>query len=161
MKYFNNIQTLEELKKEYHKWAARLHPDAGGSDEAMKALNSEYTELFKCVKNIHTNKEGEHYTKETAETPDEFQNLIKELLKLNNICIEIIGCFVWVTGDTKPHKEILKQLGMKWHHQKMCWYLSPAGYRRFGGEEYSMEKIRSMYGVEYAEEVRLKEIQAV
>lgn len=24
--------------------------------------------------------------------------------------IEVIGCFVWVSGDTKPHKEELKKL---------------------------------------------------
>lgn len=74
MKYLNeNIRTLEELKKAYHRLCLQLHPDVGGSDDEMKILNAEYEELFKRVKNIHVNKVGETYEKETQETPEEFQ----------------------------------------------------------------------------------------
>ena len=77
--------------------------------------------------------------------PQEFQWLINELIKLEHITIEIIGCFIWVSGDTKPHKEKLKELGFKWHRKKSCWYRSPEGYRRWGGGDYSMDDIRRMY----------------
>ena len=121
MKYLSeSIRTLEELKKSYHRLCLKLHPDVGGSDEEMKILNAEYEELFERVKNIHVNKVGETYEKETQETPQEFQTLIAELLKLDGIEIEIIGCFVWVSGDTKPHKEQLKALGFRWHSKKKC-----------------------------------------
>lgn len=116
MKYLSeSIRTLEELKKSYHRLCLKLHPDVGGSDEEMKILNAEYEELFERVKNIHVNKVGETYEKETQETPEEFQWLIAELLKLDGIEIEIIGCFIWITGDTKPHRERLKALGFRWH----------------------------------------------
>lgn len=146
MKYLSNtIRTLEELKKAYHRLCLQLHPDVGGSDDEMKILNAEYELLFERVKNIHFNKDGETYKKETQETPEEFQWLIAELLKLDGIEIEIIGCFVWISGDTKPNKERLKELGFRWHSKKKCWYKSPAGYRRWGGSEYSMDEIRMMY----------------
>ena len=142
MKYLrDDIQTLEELKKEYHRLCLKLHPDVGGSNEAMKELNAEYEIMFERVKRIHVNKDGERY----EETPQEFQWLINELIKLDNITIEIIGCFIWVSGDTKPHKEKLKELRFKWHRKKGCWYRSPEGYRRWGGGDYSMDDIRSMY----------------
>ena len=51
-----------------------------------------------------------------------------------------------VVGDTKPHKDKLKSLGMKWHYKKRMWYLSPEGYRRFGKKSYSIDEIRQMYG---------------
>lgn len=79
------------------------------------------------------------------ETPQEFQWLIAVLLKLGGIEIIIIGCFVWITGDTKPHKERLKTLGFRWHSKKRCWYKSPDGYRRWGKGEYTMDEIRGMY----------------
>ena len=63
------------------------------------------------------------------ETPQEFQWLIAVLLKLDGIEIKIIGCFVWITGDTEPPKERLKALGFRWHSEKHCWYKSPDGYR--------------------------------
>lgn len=65
---------------------------------------------------------------------------------MKGIVIEIIGCFVWVSGDTKPHKDSLKKLGFKWHSVKACWYKSPQGYRRFGKKEYTFDEIRTMYG---------------
>ena len=146
MRYLNeNIKTLEELKKTFHRLCLKLHPDIGGSDEEMKILNAEYEQLFERVKNIHVNKDGETYEKETQETPQEFQSLIAELLKLDGIEIEIIGCFVWVSGNTKPHKEQLKALGFRWHSKKKCWYKSPDNYHRWGGGEYSMDDIRMMY----------------
>ena len=136
MKYLSeSIRTLEELKKSYHRLCLKLHPDVGGSDEEMKILNAEYEELFERVKNIHVNKVGETYEKETQETPEEFQWLIAELLKLDGIEIEIIGCFIWITGDTKPHRERLKALGFRWHSKKRCW----------GKGEYTMDEIRGMY----------------
>lgn len=141
----DDIQTLEQLKKEYHRLCLKLHPDVGGSDAEMKILNAEYEALFERVKNIHVNKEGETYEKETQETPQEFLWLIAELLKLDGIEIEIIGCFIWIFGVTKPHKERLKELGFRWHRKKCCWYKSPDNYRRWGNEEYSMDDIRMMY----------------
>lgn len=146
MKYLSeNIRTLEELKKAYHRLCLKLHPDVGGSDEEMKILNAEYETLFERVKNIHVNKDGETYEKKTQETPEEFQWLNAELLKLDGIEIEIIGCFVWITGVTKPHKERLKALGFRWHSKKHSWYKSPDGYRRWGKGEYTIDEIRGMY----------------
>ena len=96
----------------------KLHPDVGGSAEEMKILKAEYETLFARMKNIHVNKDGETYEKETQETSQEIQLLIADLLKLDGIEIEIIGCFVWITGDTKLHKERLKELRFRWHSKK-------------------------------------------
>ena len=162
MKYLKDIHTLEELKKKYRKWAVKLHPDVGGSEAEMKILNAEYEALFAKVKDIHVNRDGEEYRKETNEAPQDFIRIINELLKLVGIHIEVIGCFIWVTGQTKPYKETLKNLGMKWHNSKKCWFLPPDGYRRFGEREYSMEEIRDMYGVQYdkeTQEMHYKELQ--
>ena len=148
MKYFNNPKTLEELKKQYRELAMKHHPDKGGSNEAMKAINAEYDELFPKLKDTHRTKDGETYTARQAstETADQFKDLISQLMRMDDIVIEIIGCFVWVTGDTKPHKEQLKALGFKWHSKKSAWFLAPEDYRKRSRKDYSLEHIRSMYG---------------
>lgn len=42
MKYFASCRTLDELKKEYRRLAMLNHPDRGGDEETMKAINNEY-----------------------------------------------------------------------------------------------------------------------
>lgn len=148
--YFKNCKTLEQLKAEYKKLALKNHPDCGGDEEVMKAINKEYDQVFPKLKNIHTNKDGEHYEKENTETVEEFKDIITQLMKMEMVTIEIIGSFIWVSGNTKPHKEALKNLGFKWHSKKLCWYKSPEGYRRSGGKKnYGMDEIREMYGVQF------------
>lgn len=42
-KYFSNVQTLEELRKQYRDLLKRFHPDnANGSTEATQEINAEY-----------------------------------------------------------------------------------------------------------------------
>lgn len=50
MKYFANINSLDELKKEFRRLAMIHHPDRGGDVEAMKAINNEYDMMFPALK---------------------------------------------------------------------------------------------------------------
>ena len=124
------------------------HPDRGGNVEAMKALNSEYDQLFPKLKDVHQTRDGETYTarESTTETADQFKDLINEPMKMDDIIIEIIGCFVWVTGNTRPHKEQLKSLKFQWHSKKIAWYLKPEDYRKRSRKDYDLDEIREMYG---------------
>ena len=146
--FFPIPTTLEELKTMYRKLAVQHHPDKGGNPETMKEINNEYDELFPKLKNVHKTKDGETYTakQENDETADSFKDLINELMKMDEIIIEIIGCFVWVTGNTRPYKEQLKALKFQWHSKKFAWYLKPEDYRRRSQGDYTMEEIRAMYG---------------
>lgn len=72
MKYFNNIHTLDELKKEYRRLAMLHHPDKGGDNETMKEINAEYNLLFPGLRAVY-NAAAEQPTNETAEsTRNEF-----------------------------------------------------------------------------------------
>ena len=148
-KYFTPTPTtLEELKAQYRKLAMQHHPDRGGNLEAMQAVNAEYDRLFPLLKDTHQTKDGETYTarQATSETAEHFKALVDELMRMDNIVIEIIGCFVWLTGETRPHKEQLKGLGFKWHSKKTAWYLDPEDYRRRSRKDYALDEIREMYG---------------
>ncbi len=49
-KYFENISSLEALRKQ-HKELLKLHrPDNGGNLENMQEINAEYGRLFKVLK---------------------------------------------------------------------------------------------------------------
>ena len=66
MGYFNNIGTLEELKKEYKSLARQHHPDMGGNLEDMQKINAEFDKLFKIYQSRPTAEKSE--TEETAES---------------------------------------------------------------------------------------------
>jgi len=140
--------TLEELKAQYRKLAMLHHPDKGDDTETMKAINSEYDVLFESVKNLHKNAQGESYTKETTETPEHFRNIINALLNMDGVTIELIGSFLWLSGNTKVYKDEIKALGFKWSKNKCSWYLSPPGYRKISKRDFTMDDIREMFGSE-------------
>ena len=148
MKYFNNPETLEELKKQYKKLAMENHPDRGGNTEKMKAINGEYDELFKILKNVHKSAEGKTYTAENSETPEEFKNIIEKIIIFEGIEIEIIGSWIWITGNTYQYKENLKELNFRFSNSKKAWYYHGEGYSRRGRKTYSLDEIRSLYGSE-------------
>jgi curved DNA-binding protein CbpA len=153
MKYFINPipDTLETLKKQYKALCLKHHPDVGGSNEAMKIVNAEYTTLFEKLKNVHTNAEGKQYHKETKETPQQFIEIIDRLIRFDGITIEIIGSFVWCSKNTKPYKDELKQMGFKWSAQKTSWYLAPKDYKRHSKKVYNLDEIRQMFGSQEVE----------
>jgi hypothetical protein len=75
--------------------------------------------------------------------PQETLETISQL----NLTIEVCGTWVWVSGDTKPHREALKKSGFRWASKKAQWYFRPedSKARRHNGS-WSMDKIRSKYG---------------
>jgi curved DNA-binding protein CbpA len=149
IKFFTPLPTTaEELKKLYRTLAMLHHPDRpNGNEEAFKVINNEFEYLFGKLKDTHTNAKGETYTsnRPTTETPAEFMDIISKLVNLN-LTIEIVGTFVWVSGDTKPHRELLKSLNFKFSSNKLAWYLPPKGYRKYNNKQYTLDEIKRMFG---------------
>ena len=150
MKYFKNCHTAEELKKEYRKLAMKLHPDiVGGDGEEFKAMQAEFEKLWERLKNVHQNAKGETYTKTsetTTETPQEFIHIINVLITLVGVEVEICGKWIWVSGNTKPHKETLNQLKFKWAHKKQAWYYHAEPYKKKSHVDYTLDEIREIFG---------------
>lgn len=151
--YFVNCRCVEDLKELYRELAMKWHPDRGGDLEAMKAINAEFDECFEQLKNTRRNigedaAENPYYeaSKATTETAGEFRNIIERLIILDGLVIELIGRWIWVTGETKKYKEILKELGFRWCGKKIAWswHKKEDGTRSRG--KYSMNEIRQRYG---------------
>ena len=152
-KYFVDCETLEDVKRLYKKLVFMYHPDVSGSDTTatMQAINAEYEKAFEQYKNIFRNAEGETYTKENSETYEQYQDIINNLIHFEGITIEIIGSWLWVSGNTKTYKDDLKEMKFRFSSNKKAWYIRPAGYRKRSRKNFSMDDIRSMYGSETIE----------
>ena len=150
MKWFTNPQTLEQLKKQYKKLAMQHHPDVGGSVVDMQEINAEYDKLFEILKNTHQTADGKTYTtkKETTETAAEFKEIINRIINLQGITIEVCGSWLWITGNTYQHREVLKCLKFRFSKSKAAWYYHTDGYRKNNSKVYSLDEIRDLYGSE-------------
>jgi hypothetical protein len=146
--------TIDEAKSLYRKLARQHHPDMGGSTEAMQAVNAEYaavladlTRTTERARQAQAHKEG----KKTAadyhdldEVAEQLRQVIEALLNLEGVEVELCGLWVWASGDTRPHKEQLKALGLRWSPDKVAWYYP--GVPSFNRKRRTMDEIRNMHG---------------
>jgi len=149
MGYFTKVTCIEEVKKQYKELLQKWHPDCTRTDTnaEMAKINVEYEKLFATYRNTHKKADGSTYEKESqeTETAEKYRDLLESLMRFDGVIIEIIGSFVWLSGNTKEYKEQIKTLGFRWSKTKSMWYKSPSGYRRKGGKDYSIDTIRNMY----------------
>ncbi len=131
---FCEVTEIDEAKKIYKLLAKKLHPDVGGSDEEFKLLNAIYNDVL----------EHKIYFSNESEIDLELEKIISQILHFENIIIELIGSWIWLSGDTKEIKENLKELGFKWASKKKMWY-----FGEMKGEshsEKSIDEIKAKYG---------------
>ncbi len=151
MKWFQNIKTLKDLRKEYRRLVIQHHPDNNGSEDTIKEINAEYDILFKKMKydfeqtdtyNSATDKQKQQYD---WQKDSQIREVIMQLSRFKDITVEIIGVWIWVSDCYKYRKE-LKELGFHFAGQKQMWYMHFDDYHKFSSRPASMSYIRAKYG---------------
>lgn len=165
-KYFKNVGTIEELRRQYKDLLKVYHPDNGGNEEIMKAINVEYEQLFKTLKNRHERKASSTGSTQKEsfynfEEDEKLREILNKVIHFEGITIEIIGNWIWISGNTYQHKKDLKTFGFKWASQKKMWYWHSEEYIKKSRKTLSMNDIREYYGsTEVKTESKLKLAQA-
>ena len=137
LREFREVTGINEAKKIYKNLAKKLHPDmVGGDEESFKLLNAIYTDLI----------EHKIYFSNDIKIDIELEKIISLILHFENIVIELVGAWIWVSGDTKEIKEKLKELGFKWASKKKMWYFGEMKGRN--PKEKSLDEIKAKYGSE-------------
>jgi hypothetical protein len=139
MKYFNSCKTIEEVKKEFKKLALANHPDRGGRTETMQEINNAYSfAIAKLAK-------GTQFANDEIKIAEDFKKIIEALMNLEGLVIDIVGNWLWVHGDTKPFKGIIKSCGLFWANKKKMWYYRPENSKGGNGKK-SYSEITAKYG---------------
>jgi len=140
--------TLDMCKDAYRKASMKYHPDRNpGGLEMMQAVNAAWAFLqsWKWGEGEPVNvKPGKD-----ADYGDALNAAINTVVGLNGISLEICGAWIWVSGNTYPHKAAFKAAGFMWASKKKQWYFRPPEWQssnRYG--EWDMEAIREKFGSE-------------
>lgn len=153
MKYFRNINTLEELRKVYKELLKIHHPDNGGNVAEMQEINAEYDKMFKVLKDRHTSKSSNNTTdfnefknKQYDFSEDKaLREMLEKIIAFSGITIEVVGNWIWCFNSYEFRKE-LKELGFKYASSKRAWYWHSEAFRKKGRKALSMDDIRNYYG---------------
>lgn len=144
--YLDNCKTLDDVKQAYKQWARKLHPDApGGSERAMKDLNNEYDAAVERLSRVNA-ADNNQTANNTAATMAAYKAVIMALIRLNGITIELCGSRLWISGNTRAHKDTLKAAGCMWAAKKGMWFWRPSGAATHSRHNTPMDKIRYKYG---------------
>ena len=145
MKYFIDCRTIEEVKALYKQLAKQHHPDCGGDTETMKTINIEYSQA--CARVLKGDNTTSEETEEQIRMSEEYRAVIELLIGLPGIIIEVVGNWIWVTGNTRPVKTQLKAAGLFFASKKVAWYYRSEEYKTTGSKK-SLDEIRAKYGSE-------------
>jgi curved DNA-binding protein CbpA len=137
--------TLEAVKKAYRKASKRYHPDFNPAGLAMmQTVNEAYESLSELSFPIEKKAE-ESFTNYGSILND----ALNKIVHLFGVQIEVCGSWVWVSGNTKLHKDIFNESGFKYSGKKAMWYFRPENQKKryFRGTS-SIDEIRTKYGSE-------------
>ena len=134
--------TYKALKQAYREACKIHHPDFGGSTEMMQLVNAAYEVLNNSEWSIDEQTEANETVSLTETIKDMLNKAAYPGLKA-----ELVGTWLWITGNTYKYKKQLKEAGFRFSHGKCAWYYhEDTGYRRYHKKSYDLDDIRSKYG---------------
>lgn len=143
MKWFSNVNTIVELRNKYKQLLIKYHPDNNpdvDTTSTMQQINAEYDELLKHFTSNQTSSQHNDYSTET-----ELKNVLNEVVKIKaDILIELVGTWIWISGQTYPIRKQLCKLGFNWAAKKKMWYWGKSTHRCTSPMD--MALIREKYG---------------
>lgn len=145
--HFINCKDLDEARALFRKLAQKLHPDHDGNQADFVAMVDEFQRLQKFTwDNAGQAKWGAGYqsTKDFVLSKEAMERLLA-VLRYPDLITEIIGTWVWVTGETRKYKDQLKELNFKWSPKKLAWNYHSEPWRKTYRYNYSMDEIRNMH----------------
>jgi len=144
MNYFKDCTTIEQVKARYKDLAKIHHPDKGGNTATMQAINAAYSiAIIQIAK-------GEHRTEseinDILQENEKYRAAINSVINIPGINIELVGAWIWITGDTKPHRAIFSAAGYFWASKKIAWYFRGPEYKCKSHKAQDLDTIRNKYG---------------
>lgn len=151
------LTDVDSLKKAYFKLAKVYHPDAGGTKEQFQKLQKEYEGLFKTIMS-GSNLSANDIANE-IELDENLRKAVDAIIGIPQLNVELIGKWIWVSGNTYPIRNELKNAGFMFAPVKKMWYYK--GIESAGRGKLTIDEIRKKYGTQAIQKEGMKKIQGI
>jgi hypothetical protein len=144
MKYFENITTIEQAKIKYKELAKAHHPDLGGCVEVMKEINKQYEKILQGV--FETQGKSISDIEDLLKEDALLREKLNAVLSIPDVDVELCGKWIWITGNTKIVKDLIKAAGFFWAKQKCAWYWRSEENKGCNRKPLTIDEIRRNHG---------------
>ena len=134
----NTNITPHDSKMALREAEAKYHPDHNPAGMKMMQL---VHAAYQTLKN-YTGPTKSGYNSKYGEVVNQALNAIKDL----GLEITVCGSWLWIRGNTKPYRTILREAGFVWASGKGCWYMRPPGQNSNNHKPWLRSKIHETYG---------------
>lgn len=122
----NAFADQEAVRAAYRKACIKYRPNKNqAGPEMMKAVNAAYRLLKETAYNGAEHPIQEPINKDFG---DMLNDALNAVIGLDGVNISICGAWVWLSGNTKKHREAIKAAGYRWANKKAAWYFSPSDH---------------------------------
>ena len=148
--FFAGCKTAQDVKTKFRDLVKEHHPDKGGNPETMKLINNEYTKALNFIKAGGSFEEtGSGAGATTADpllTDPLYKAAFEAVETLPGVIIELIGNWIWLSGNTYPHRAIISGAGFHWANTKKMWYYRTDENKTNNRKAYDINEIRAKHG---------------
>lgn len=138
------LKSLDDLKQEYKRLAMKYHPDRGGTTEQMQRINAEYEKMRNTI--LRGSKMSDSEQKNEIEIDETIRSIIDVLILIPGVDIELIGKWIWVSGNTYPVRVELKNAGLVFIKKAGVPYWVYKGVESSSRGKTDIDDIRKKYG---------------
>jgi len=118
-KYFEGVETIDEIRIQF------LDYLEGISADDAKVMFTEYQKVAKKFGGKHKNAKGKIYESKDLMTPKDWAKMVVTLYQVKGLSLtfqsptqDFKGRWLYVSGETKANRELLKSYGFSWCPQQ-------------------------------------------
>lgn len=142
----------DDVKKVYRELSKKYHPDRNKEGaEMMKLINSAKDVLMSLI--FPYTFENDDFD---ADFLEKFSDAFQSILDLEGLKVELVGAWIWVTGETKRHKDELNKSPFIYSRNKKAWYFHTSPKKRFFKGKKSLDEIKNKYGARQIKSARTR-----